>query len=104
MEIKGQHYELKYGLRSMFIFESMTDKPFSITTLFDTYIFFYCCIVANPDNPQIDFNDFLDWCDEHPDVINEFNEFMSAQMKKNETLSPKKKETKRGRPKKSSTQ
>lgn len=99
MEINGKNYNLKYGLRPMFIFESMTDKPFSISTLFDTYIFFYSCIVADKDNPPLEFNDFLDYCDENPDLISEFNEFMNEQAKRKETISPKKK-GKPGRPKK----
>lgn len=99
MEINGKNVALKYGLRPMFIFESMTDKPFSITTLFDTYVFFYACVVANPENPEIEFSDFLDYCDENPEVITEFNAFLEAERRKKETLSPKKK-GKPGRPKK----
>ena len=95
MEINGKNYNLKYGLRPMFIFESMTDKPFSISTLFDTYIFFYCCIVADQNNPPLEFNDFLDFCDENPWAINEFNEFMSLESKRKETIAPKKKERKK---------
>ena len=36
------------------------DKPFEIKTLFDTYTFCYACLVSNPDNPTLDFNDFID--------------------------------------------
>lgn len=96
--INGNSYEFKYSLRSMFVWESIMDKPFEIKTLFDTYTFCYACIVSNPDNPTLDFNDFIDWCEKYPEVMEEFNKFIESQTKVKETVSPKKKA---GRPKKS---
>ena len=99
IEINGKSYEFKYSLRAMFIWESVTDKPFEIRTLMDTYIFAYACLVANPDNPTLDFNDFIDHCEIYPEVMEEFNKYINEQMKVKETISPKKKA---GRPKKNS--
>ena len=96
MEINGKNYELKYSLRSMFVFEEITGKSFSVDTLLDTYIFCYSCILANGDNPGLEFNDFIDWCDEHPETIQEFNQFMDGELKKRE-LGDKKKVTKKER-------
>lgn len=79
MEINGKNYNLKYGLRAMFIFEEMTNKAFEINTLLDTYIFCFSCIIADKDNPSLDFSDFIDYCDGHPEVIQEFSEFMTSQ-------------------------
>lgn len=97
IEINGKSYEFKYSLRSCFIFETITDKPFEIRTLFDTYVFSYSCLVSNTDNPSLDFNDYIDFCDTHPEVIESFNEFMNVELKKREVITPKKKA---GRPKK----
>lgn len=85
----------------MFAWEEMVGRPFEIKTLLDTYTFCYACIIANQDNPSIDFNEFIDYCDLHPEIIDEFNVFMQQEMVKRDTLSPKKKVT-GGRPKKSS--
>lgn len=93
MEINGKNYEFKYSLRSCFIFEEITGKPFEVNTLLDTYILAYACIIANPENPSLDFNEFLDSCDEHPEVIEEFNKFMTNELNKRELL--KKKVTKK---------
>jgi hypothetical protein len=93
MEINGYNYELVYGLRPMFIFEEMAGKPFEIKTLLDTYIFCYSCIIANKNNPKIEFNDFIDYCDEHPEVIEDFNKFMQKELEKRELFSNKKKVT-----------
>ena len=93
MEILGKKYEFKYSLRSMFVWEEITGKPFEVKTLFDTYILAYACIVVNTDNPPLNFNEFLDACDENPGIIEEFNKFMADEMKKRELL--KKKVTKK---------
>ena len=93
IEINGKSYEFKYSLRAMFIWESVTDKPFEIRTLMDTYIFAYACLVANPDNPSLEFNDFIDHCEIYPEVMDEFNRYINEQMKVKETISPKKKVT-----------
>lgn len=93
MEILGKNYEFKYSLRSMFVWEEITGKPFEVKTLLDTYILAYACIIANQDNPSLEFNDFINYCDENPEVIEEFNKFMSDEMKKRELL--KKKVTKK---------
>ena len=90
MEINGKNYTLKYSLRSMFVFEEIAGKSFSVDTLLDTYIFLYSCIAANQDNPSIDFNTLIDWCDEHPETMVEFNQFMDSEMKRREAMSKKK--------------
>ena len=93
MEILGKNYEFKYSLRSMFVFEEITGKPFEVKTLLDTQILGYACIIANQDNPSLDFNEFIDYADGHPEVIEAFNKFMSDEMNKREML--KKKVTKK---------
>lgn len=95
MEINGKKYDLVYGLRPMFVFEEMTGKPFEIKNLLDTYVFCFSCIISNKNNPELNFDEFIDYCDEHPEVINEFNEFMTYEIKKRDTVGGKKKVTKK---------
>jgi hypothetical protein len=95
MEINGNNFTLKYGLRAMFAFEEMTGKPFEVKSLLDTYCFCYSCIIANQDNPAIDFNEFIDWCDIHPETIEEFHKFMDEEMKKRDVLGNGKKKVTR---------
>lgn len=97
MEINGKTYTLKYGLRAMFAMEEMTGKPFEIRTMLDLYSFCYACIISEQSNPSLEFSDFIDWCDGHPGVIDEFNEFLAGEMKKRETLGSKKKVTRKAR-------
>lgn len=88
--INDKNYEFKYSIRSMFVWETIMEKPFEITTLMDTYVFCYACIVSNPDNPELDFNTFINACDEDPSIIEKFNKFMNDEMKKRELLGKKK--------------
>ena len=94
MEINGKNYELTYGLRPMFVFEEMAGKPFEVKTLLDTYIFCYACIISNKDNPPLDFNEFIDACDENPGIIEEFNKFIDSEMKRRNAFNKKKVKTK----------
>lgn len=94
MEILGKNVVLKYSLRSMFVWEEMLGKPFEINTLLDTYCFCYACIIVNPDNPQVSFDEFINYCDEHPEVMKEFNEFLEAEHKKRDVLQGDKKKVK----------
>lgn len=98
MEINGKNYEFKYSIRAMFVWESIMEKPFEISTLMDTYVFCFACIISNKDNPELDFDTFINACDENPHIIESFNDYIGKEMKNKEILN-KKKVTK-GRPKK----
>ena len=89
--INEKSYEFKYSLRAMFMWESIMEKPFEINTLMDTYVFCYSCLVSNQDNPELDFNTFLNACDADPSIIEEFNQYMTKEMKAREVMQPKKK-------------
>ena len=91
MKILDKDFTPKYGLRAMFAFEEIAGKAFEVNTLIDTYVFCYACLISNKDNPSLDFNEFIDYCDGHPEVIEEFNEFMAGEMKAREVMQPKKK-------------
>ena len=88
--INEKSYEFKYSLRSMFVFEEIANKPFEIKTLLDNYIFAYSCLVANPDNPSLEFDTFIDWCDKYPEVMEVFNKFIDEEMKKRTDTGKKK--------------
>lgn len=90
MVINDKNYELKYSLRSMFVFEEICGKPFKIETMFDTYALCYSCIVSVKDNPELGFDEFIDFCNDNPQVIEEFNDYMDKELKRRELFSKKK--------------
>lgn len=89
MEILGKEYNLKFGLRSMFIFESITGDIFKINTIFDEYVYFYACIMSDTNNPPLDFDEFINYCDEHPELLKEFDAALLAESKRKEMLTSK---------------
>ena len=83
IKIGEKEYDLRYSLRSLFIFEQITKKAFKIETLLDNYIFFYSMLLAsNKDNP-IDWDDFIDALDNDPALFGKMSEIVAAQQKKN---------------------
>ena len=90
MRILDKDYEVRYNLRSMLVFEQITDKPFEVKTLLDTYILFYSCLVSVKTNPSLDFDNFIDWCSNHPETIEEFKDLISDENKKRELVDKKK--------------
>ena len=91
MNILGKEFNLKFGLRSMFIFESITGGAFNIKTMFDEYVYFYACLMADTNNQPLDFEEFISYCDEHPELLKEFDEALIAESKRKELLTDKSK-------------
>nr|DAJ20171.1 MAG TPA: tail assembly chaperone protein [Siphoviridae sp. ctTYz13] len=79
--IKGKEYKIKQTLRSLFIFEQITNRPFKIETLLDNYIYFYSVILANNKDNVIDWDEFIDAVDENPSLLNEFTKMNEEQNK-----------------------
>ena len=79
--IHGKEYNLKYTIRSLFIFEQITGHPFKIETTMDNYIFFYSLILANNrDNPLL-WDEFCDAIDEDPHIVEKIAELVANQNK-----------------------
>lgn len=95
MEILGKEYNLKFGLRSMFIFETITGSVFNIKTIFDEYVYFYSCLMSDMNNPPLDFDAFIEYCDEHPELLKEFDDALLRESKRKELLSTDKKKAKK---------
>lgn len=89
MEILGKEYNLKFGLRSMFIYESITGEVFNIKTIFDEYVYFYACLMSDASNPPLDFDDFINYADEHPELLKEFDAALLVESKRKEMLTDK---------------
>lgn len=79
--INNKEYDVKYNLRAMFVFEQIADKKFEISTIFDEYVLFYSCLIAGGAD-DLDFNFFIDYCDEHPELISDFSDYMIEESKK----------------------
>ena len=82
--IKGKEYNLKYTIRSLFLFEQITKKTFKIETLLDNYIFFYCILLANNKDNMLEWDEYIDALDDDPMLFSRMTEIIAKQQKKNE--------------------
>ena len=92
INIKDTTYKVKYTIRAMFVFEKITNKPFKIDTLMDWYIFFYSMILANNSDCLLTFDEFIDVCDEQPELIIEIQKYINKEMELRSSITPFKEE------------
>lgn len=85
--IKEQEVELRYSMRSLFMFERVANKNFNPTTIEDFCTFFYCVVCSSNKDLDLTFDEFVDYLDEDPSKMNEFAEWLSKTMQKNTFLS-----------------
>lgn len=86
IKIKDKEVELKYTLRSMIMFENMTDKTFKPEGLTDVITFMYCVIIASSKDYSLKFDEFIDILDEHPEIVQEFSDWLTTSVNTNENL------------------
>lgn len=84
IEINKKSYNLKYTIRSLFIWEQVTGKSFKIETLLDNYLFFYCMILANNPDNVLEWDEYLDAMDADPQLFKKMSEIIEEQQKKDE--------------------
>lgn len=97
--INNQEYPIKYGIRSMFIAEQITQKAFSLETMYDQLVFLYSCLVAGDQNLTLTFDDFLNAVDEDMTVIIRFGQYLAEQQKKENNILKDKGSKKKGKAK-----
>lgn len=81
--IKEKEIELKYTLRSMLMYENITDQTFNPQTMTDLITYMYCVVVASSKDYTLKFDEFIDYIDDNPNVINEFGNWIQDVVKTN---------------------
>ena len=88
VRIKEQEVELRYSMRSLFMYENITGASFNPKSLQDFCTFFYCVVCSSNKDLNITFDDFIDEViDPQPELMNQFAEWLSKTMQKNSFLS-----------------
>ena len=100
IEINGKSYNLKYTVRSLFIFEQITGKSFKIETLLDNYLFYYSLILANNSDNVLEWDEYLDAMDDDPQLFKKMSEIIEEQQKKDEIFNSGDEKGKKGSKKK----
>ena len=75
--IKGNEYNVKYTIRAMFLFEKISNKTFSLESIMDWYVLYYCIIIASNKESTMTFDDFIDACDEDTSIATKMQEYLS---------------------------
>ena len=88
VRIKEQEVELRYSMRSLFMYENITGASFNPKSLQDFCTFFYCVVCSSNKDLDLTFDDFIDEViDPQPELMNQFAEWLSKTMQKNNFLS-----------------
>ena len=95
VKIKGKNYNIKYTIRSLFIFEQITGKPFKLETLLDNYLFFYSIILANNSDKAdiLTWDDFLDEMDKNPKLFSSINDAIEDKQEKDKIFQQEEEES-----------
>lgn len=79
--INNIEYKLKYTLRSLFVYEKITDNQFTGKSLIDYYILFYSTLIANnSDIFKYTFDEFIEMCDADNNLFVQFTEFLNKEL------------------------
>ena len=84
---KGKEYELKYSFRALMVYENITNKSFQPKSLTDIITLFYSMVITSSKD-AIDFNEFIDFLDDNPDILNEFSHYLLGITKMNDLKAP----------------
>ena len=85
--IKEQEVELRYSMRSLFTYERISGGSFNPKTLEHFCLFFYCVVCSSNKDLDLTFDDFIDEViDPHPELMNQFAEWLNNTMQKNNFL------------------
>ena len=90
--INKKKYEVKYTIRAIFLFEQITKAPFEIKTITDSYIFFYCMILANNPDNVLEWDDYLNALDRDKTLFEKLNKIMLQQQEQDKMFEDNEKE------------
>lgn len=89
IQIKDKEVELKYSFRAMMVYEKIAGVAFNPTGISEILIYFYSTIISSDKELTLTFDDFIDWVDEHPDMLNEFSAWMTDIINRNQYINNK---------------
>ena len=90
--INDKEITLKSSFRAMVAYEQITDHIFSPSTVTDILVYLYCCIISSKEyDGTMTFDEFMDYLDENPTILQEFSEWMTETSKQNEVFNKEEK-------------
>lgn len=89
VKINKKDYNVKYTVRSLFLYEQITKKPFSLEELeyvMNRYIFAYCVILASNLDDVLEWDDFVAACDSDNTILESINKIILDEQKVNSMI------------------
>ena len=81
--IKDREITLKYTFRSMMIYEGIMKQSFTPNGITEIIVYFYSTVLASSKGMDLSFDEFMDYLDENPNMINDFNVWLMSVLDKN---------------------
>lgn len=78
IKIKDKEYNLKQTIRSLFLWEQITERPFELKNTLDNYLYFYCLLLAN-NKDFMDFDSFINELDSDPTILIQISKVIANQ-------------------------
>lgn len=79
---KFEDFNLYESFRTHMIYEEVTKESFTPTSIKNILIYFFANVMACNRELAVDFDEFLDWLDKNPDMLNDFIDWMTKSNKK----------------------
>lgn len=92
LKIKDKEVKLKYTLRAMMLYENIQNKSFAPESTTDVLVYMFCVILSSDKELNLTFDEFLDMVDENPKLMVDFSNWLTGEINKEDTLSPKEEE------------
>ena len=84
--IKDKEIELKNSLRSMIMYENITEKTFSPENITDIIIYMFCVVLSSSNDYSLTLDEFIDYIDNNPNVFDEFGKWLTDVANTNNVL------------------
>ena len=86
IKIKDKIITLKLSLRSLLAYENITGKNFNPQNFSDMLVFFYAVVITSSKDYSLTFDDFVDYLDENPVLLEQLSQWISTEMTTNNIL------------------
>ena len=81
ISLNGKDFILKYSLRAFFIFENLSGYPFQFGKMIDEFLLFYSFLLANNESLTMEFDEFIELCENDLTLFEQFKEFILDEIK-----------------------
>lgn len=87
IKIKGEEFTPKYNLRALFIYEGLSGHSgFETYTTEDNFKLLYAMLKGSKRDTTLTYDEFIDECDAHPEMVTELTECITSQVKANDEM------------------